>query len=41
MDQQSVGVAAFAYGKRLAGSDGDDTNRNTSCRPENGQDVTE
>jgi hypothetical protein len=41
MDQQSVGVAAFAYGKRLAGSDSDNMNRNTGCRPENGQDVTE
>src|SRR4249919_52902 len=41
MDQQSVGVAAFAYGKRLAGSDSDDINSNTGCRPENGQDVTE
>jgi hypothetical protein len=41
MDQQRVGVAAFAYFKRLAGSDSDDMNSNSGCRPENGQDVTE
>jgi hypothetical protein len=41
MEQQSVGVAASADGKRLAGSDSDDMNINTGCRPENGQDVTE
>jgi hypothetical protein len=41
MDQQSVGVAASAHGKRLAGSDSDDMNSNTGCRPEKWQDVTE
>jgi hypothetical protein len=40
MDQQSVGVAASAYCKRLAGSDGNDMNSNTGCRRENGHDVT-
>src|SRR4249920_999791 len=34
MDQQSVGVAAFAYGKRLPGSDSDDMNSNTGFRRE-------
>src|SRR6266516_4094698 len=29
MDQQSVGVAASAHGKRVAGSDSDDINSNT------------
>jgi hypothetical protein len=41
MDQQSVGVAAFAYFKRLAGSDSDDINSDTGFRPKSGQDVTE
>jgi hypothetical protein len=41
MDQQSVGIAASAYSKRLAGSDNDDMNSNTGFRREKWQDVTE